>query len=124
MLNVLHTALATCYLNEIVNNPTEDLTETELILVSFDKLIQDKDFIWPELCRLVLQHRLEETNDAEFDYNVTFGPDGPMIKTIMTRLSGMRLCDYMTGLSYEEKICLLSCLIDGVHDLKAFVTIL
>lgn len=121
MLNVLHTALATCYLNEIVNNPAEDLTETELILVSFDKLIQDKEFLWPELCRLILQHRLEETNDAEFDYNVTFGPDGDMMKTIMTRLAGLRPCDYTARLSYEEKICLLSCLIDGVHDLKAFV---
>lgn len=39
LVNSIHTALSTCYLNEIINNPAEDLTETELLLVSFDKLI-------------------------------------------------------------------------------------
>lgn len=47
-----------------------------------------------------------------------------MIETVMKKLAGMRPCDYIDKLTYDEKICLLSCLIDGVHDLKAFVSIL
>lgn len=62
LMNIVHTALSTCFLNEIVNNPKDEYTKTELILISLDKLIKDKESIWPELCRLVLCQRLEVTN--------------------------------------------------------------
>ena len=77
LINELHTALSKCYLNEIVNNPKDQYTNTELILISLEKLIKDKDVIWPELCRLVLKNRLEETNETEeddkFNFYSTFG---------------------------------------------------
>jgi hypothetical protein len=36
--------------------------------MSLDKLIKEKETIWPELCRLALLQTLEETN-AEKDFN-------------------------------------------------------
>jgi hypothetical protein len=42
----------------------------------------------------------------------------------MERLQGLKPQDYNTEFSYDEKITLLTCLIDGVHDLRAFVSIL
>jgi hypothetical protein len=42
----------------------------------------------------------------------------------MERLTGLNACDYNSNFSYAEKITLLTCLIDGVHDLRIFVTIL
>lgn len=69
IINVIHTALAGCFLDEIVSNPQQDeQTNTELILMSLDKLIREKETIWPELCRLALIQTLEETN-AEKDFN-------------------------------------------------------
>jgi hypothetical protein len=43
LINVVHTALLNCYLNDIVNNPKEVNTNTELILSSIQKLIKDKE---------------------------------------------------------------------------------
>jgi hypothetical protein len=57
-------------------------------LLSIEKLIRDKEMIWPELCRLVLQQRLELNlvDDDEPDFEETFGPAAPLIKSIMERL--------------------------------------
>lgn len=46
------------------------------------------------------------------------------MKSIMERLQGLKPQEYNAEFSYDEKITLLTCLIDGVHDLRAFVTIL
>lgn len=127
MVNVLHTALSTCYLQEIIDNPKEEPTDTELILITLDKICEEKEALWPELCRLVLLQRLEDSlvdSDEEPDYEETFGPGGPVMKSIMERLQGLKPQDYNTEFTYDEKILLLTCLIDGVHDLKAFVSIL
>lgn len=95
--------------------------------MTLDKLIKDKETIWPELCRLVLLQKLEETQEdgeEEPNYKETFGPSGPVMKSIMERLKGLKPQDYNTEFTYDEKVTLLTCLIDGVHDLRAFVTIL
>lgn len=42
----------------------------------------------------------------------------------MERLKGLKPNQYNTKFSYTEKIALITCLIDGVHDLKSFVAIL
>ena len=57
-------------------------------MLSIEKLIKDKETIWPELCRLVLQQRLELNlvDDEEPDFEETFGPAAPLIKSIMERL--------------------------------------
>ncbi len=59
LINVVHTALANCFLNEIVNANKDEYTNTELMLISLEKLVADREAIWPELCRLVLLHKLE-----------------------------------------------------------------
>lgn len=86
LINVMHTALSNCYLQEIIDNPKEEPTHTELILVTLNKLIQEKETIWPELCRLVLHQRVEETlqdDEDEPDYEETFGPCGTQMKSII-----------------------------------------
>jgi len=86
-MNVLHTALLNCYLQEIVNNPKDEYSNTELILISLEKLVKEKESIWPEICRLVLTHRLEETTNVEdgedFDFKETFGPSDTIMKSII-----------------------------------------
>lgn len=94
-----------------------------------DKLIEDKENVWPELCRLVLQHRVEETNpdladDDEPDYEETFGPSGPVLESVMQRLAGLKPAQFNQTFTYEEKIALFSAMISGVHDLRSFASIL
>ena len=36
------------------------------------------------------------------------------------KLSGMKQCDYVTNLSYNEKVTLLTVLIDNIHDSNEF----
>ena len=75
----------------------------------------------------MLHQRIEETlqdDDDEPDYEETFGPCGPQMKSIIERLEGLKPHQYNTVFSYDEKVTLMTCLIDGVHDLKAFCAIL
>ena len=98
------------------------------MLVSFEKVIGDKELLWPELCRLVLQQRLEQTAEEAgletLDYEETFGPQGQTMKSIIARLAGLKPCEFISEFSYSEKVCLLQCLVDGIHDLRSFVSIL
>jgi hypothetical protein len=72
-----------------VNASKEEYTNTELILISLEKLIEDRESIWPELCRLVLLHRLEDQDSDEFDYKDAFGPSGLTMQSIIERLNGL-----------------------------------
>jgi hypothetical protein len=134
LINELHWALCKCYLDEILDQSQKDLhTGVELVLFSLDKTIEDKQQVWPEICRLVLLHRLEEESpqddadsdvEQDLDYEEVFGPSADTMKSVLGKLAGMKPAQYITTLTFDEKICLLSCLVDGIHDLKAFVNIL
>lgn len=74
-----------------MNASKEEYTNTELMLISLEKLVEDRESIWPELCRLVLMHKLEEQDSDEFDYEEAFGPSGPTMKSIIERLNGLQI---------------------------------
>lgn len=84
MINSLHTALATCFLDDLFphNNEetanglnTRSATQAPVQLVSaqgdkdnqilqaIDKLIDNKEEVWPEIIRLVLKYKLDEGED-------------------------------------------------------------
>jgi hypothetical protein len=59
--------------------------------------------------------------DEPFDYEETFGPSGPVLKSVIERLAGLKPQSFNATFTYDEKIALFGALVDGVHDLKAFV---
>lgn len=128
LFTVLITALSRKYLTETVENPRDEPSRTELMLLSFQKVIPEKELLWTELVRLVLLHRLEQTAEEmgveDPDPEETFGPSGLMMKKIIGRLAGLRPCQFVSEFSYHEKVCLLQCLVDSMHDLHSFISIL
>jgi hypothetical protein len=84
LFTVLITALCRKYLAETVENPRDEPSRTELMLLSFQKVIPEKELLWTELVRLVLLHRLEQTAEEmgveDPDPEETFGPSGLMMK--------------------------------------------
>ena len=42
------------------------------------------------------------------------------MKTILTKLIGLKPCDYITTFTYDEKVTLLTVLIDNIHDTNEF----
>lgn len=42
------------------------------------------------------------------------------MQSVIMKLSGMKQCDYVTKLSYNEKVTLLTVLIDNIHDSNEF----
>lgn len=94
------------------------------MLQSLQKLITDKETMWPELCRLILIHRVEEVSDEQPNFEEAFGQYASSIKSIIERLSGLQANDYCTQFSYSEKVVLLQTMIDGIHDLQGFKDLL
>ena len=129
MINTLMLALSQSFLQEIVSNHKDEYTRTEQILISLDRLVPEKEAMWPELCRLILMQRLEEMNpdmgdDEQLDYEEAFGPQGPLLESIMKRLTGLKPPQFNSVFNYTEKVALLATLVDGVHDLRSFASIL
>lgn len=46
------------------------------------------------------------------------------MKSIIKRLSGLKPSEFVSEFNYNEKVCLLQSLVDGIHDLRSFVSIL
>jgi hypothetical protein len=46
------------------------------------------------------------------------------MQLIIAKLAGLRPSEYTNAFTFIEKVTLLTALVDGVHDLKAFVSIL
>ena len=83
------------------------------MLFAVHNLYEEKETIWPEIARLVLVYR---KNNEEED----FGVYAETMETILGKLVGITLSEYNTVFTYEEKIVLLTVLVDGIHDLTDF----
>lgn len=80
---------------------------------AIDKLIENKEEVWPEIIRLILNYKKEQDDED-------FGPNKETIDVVLQKLVGMRPSQYFTRLTFEEKICLLTVMIDGIHDTDDF----
>ena len=122
MINRLHTALADCYLQDLF--PVDQATGTphavsasgeklHAIVSSIHKLIEDKEKLWPEIIRLILQY-------AKTEDPYIFGPFEDEIEVISGKLAGCKPNDFLTKISYDEKVTLLTVLIDCLHETNEF----
>lgn len=80
---------------------------------AIDKLIENKEEVWPEIIRLILNYKKEQDDED-------FGPNKETIDVVLQKLVGMRPAQYFMRLTFEEKICLLTVMIDGIHDTDDF----
>jgi hypothetical protein len=83
------------------------------VLQAIDKLIENKNDVWPEIVRLVLLYKVEQDGED-------FGPYKETIESVLSKLIGLRPAQYLKQLTFEEKVCLMTVLIDGIHDTDAF----
>jgi len=81
--------------------------------MAIDKLIDNKNEVWPEITRLVLLYKIEQDGED-------FGPNRETVDSLLGKLIGLRPTQYHTTLTFEEKVCLMTVLIDGIHDTDAF----
>ena len=49
-----------------------------------------------------------------------FGPYEEKMKTILRKLSGLKPCMYLETFNYDERVTLLTVLIDNIHDTNEF----
>jgi len=117
MVNLIHTALAEKYLQDLfpedqasgTSHAISSSGETQnQILASINKLIEDKQMLWPEIVRLILIYAKNE------DPNV-FGPFEEQVTQICAKLAGGRPHTYNNQLTYQEKVTLLTVLVDCIH---------
>ncbi len=122
MVNHIHTALAEKYLQELFPEDQQSGTPLAIsssgetqnqILASINKLIEDKQMLWPEIIRLILIYAKNEDPDV-------FGPFDEQITQICAKLAGARPHTYMIQLTYQEKVTLLTVLIDCIHQTNEF----
>lgn len=86
LINSIHVALADRYLQEIEQAVVLEPSSTLLMLQSIQKLMAERENIWPELCRLILIHLVEKVSDEELDYKEAFSQLAPAVKSIVERL--------------------------------------
>lgn len=48
------------------------------------------------------------------------GPNTCIIERIINKFVGLRPCQYCVMLTFDEKLCLLTSMIDGIHDTDDF----
>lgn len=113
LINAIHCALANCYLEELANS-TEDPEHVNHVLICTHKIMKENEFLWPEKVRLILKGRLADHGDNACD---AFGQEQVVMDSIMKRLVNLHICEYNKQMPYAEKVTLLECLIDGVHEL-------
>ena len=122
MVNLIHTALAEKYLQDLfpegqasgTSHAISSSGETQnQILASINKLIEDKQMLWPEIVRLILIYAKNE------DPNV-FGPFEEQVTQICAKLAGGRPHTYNNQLTYQEKVTLLTVLVDCIHQTNEF----
>ena len=49
-----------------------------------------------------------------------FGPNKNTVESLLGKLVGLRPSSYAKMLTFNEKVCMLTVLIDGIHDTDAF----
>ena len=80
---------------------------------AINTLVVNKEDLWPEIIRLVLLYKIE--HDGE-----DFGPNKLIMDSVMQKLTGLRPEKYHRVMSFDEKVTLLTVLIDGIHDTDSF----
>lgn len=75
--------------------------------------MENKEIIWPEIIRLVFLYKIE--HDGE-----DFGMNKETMDCVMKKLVGLRPEKYPQVLSFEEKVCLMTVMIDGIHETDTF----
>lgn len=125
MVNHLMTALADNYLRDLFPedqqhqqpaNAGTDSTQGEKqkqILAALNKIIDDKQKMWPEIIRLILLHASCEEPDI-------FGPFEQEVVEITKKLAGIKPASFTSELSYQQKVTLLTVLIDCLHETNEF----
>ena len=69
--------------------------------------------MWPEIVRLILQY-------AKTEDPFIFGPFEDEIEVICGKLASCRPHEFITKLEYDEKVTLMSVLIDCLHETNEF----
>ena len=69
--------------------------------------------LWPEIVRLILMYARNEDPDV-------FGPFDEEVLAITNKLAGIKPADFTTAVSYQEKVTLLTVLIDCLHETNEF----
>ena len=122
MVNHLMTALADNYLRDLFPEDTLQANtgavsssgeKQNQILAALNKIIEEKQKLWPEIIRLILMYARNEDADV-------FGPFDGQISEITTKLAGIRPMNFTTQLTYQEKVTLLTVLIDCIHETNEF----
>ena len=69
--------------------------------------------LWPEIARLILAYAKNEDPDV-------FGPFETEVSEIMTKLIGIKSNEFTTKFTYQEKVTLMTVLIDCLHETNDF----
>lgn len=80
---------------------------------AIDKLIENKEEVWPEIVRLVLIYKKDQEGED-------FWPNKDTIEVVLRKLVGLRPCQYSKKFTFDEKVCLLTVMIDAIHDTDDF----
>lgn len=78
-----------------------------------NKLVDDKQKLWPETARLILLYARNEDPDI-------FGPYDSDVTDICQKLIGTKPDVFTTKMSYHDKVTLLTVLIDVIHETNDF----
>ena len=117
MVNHLMTALADNYLRDLFPEDTLQANtgavsssgeKQNQILAALNKIIEDKQKLWPEIIRLILMYARNEDPDV-------FGPFDEEIAEITTKLAGIKPMNFIKALTYQEKVTLFTVMIDLIH---------
>ena len=82
-------------------------------MASIDKLIESKEKLWPEIIRLILAYA------KNYDPDV-FGPFDEEVEKIQQKLIGIKPAEFIAVFTEDEKITLLTVLIDCIHETNEF----
>ncbi len=69
--------------------------------------------LWPEIARLILAYAKNEDPDV-------FGPFDTEVSEIMNKLIGIKSNEFTTKFTYQEKVTLMTVLIDCLHETNDF----
>ena len=123
MINHLMTALAEAYLHDLfpeeqnqgaANAAISSSGEKQnQILASIDKLIENKQKLWPEIIRLILLYARSVDPDI-------FGPFDEQVNELVKKLVGIKPHEFTFKLDFKEKVTLFTVLIDCIHETNEF----
>ena len=82
-------------------------------MASIDKLIENKQKLWPEIIRLILLYARSVDPDI-------FGPFDEQVNELVKKLVGIKPHEFTFKLDFKEKVTLFTVLIDCIHETNEF----